>query len=440
MGDFDHIVAALRASPLMTALQEMAVSNDFSRLERNEAKRHHFLPQFLLRGFAHAHQGKDCLFQIETASRRAPLRVDMRTAASRHRLYTATDEDGRASNRHEGYLAFVETHAAPALRRVISDPASLSPGDRATIAFFVALQTMRTPVAAEQVTAIANAALKTASSEFFSDRQAFADRYRERFDNGATEAEIERFRQKTLDQIRVGQVRLNGRDGAAFAAGFQHAVKNAPMLVAFHWTLLRASSGGLITSDRGYAIHDPNPPYPWASQGLLSSESTEVTVPLTDMNCLLMRPVPGDCGLAVREISADEIEILNLRTYGWADKHVFAKTQATLESVRVASRRRPARVIRPRPFCQVALLEPDPDDSSLAEANLRRGWPAHLRNESGDLRDYIVIPDDKPHAELWKLADELTESRARKRAGIGPNEPVEGRIINQPLHPLGISE
>jgi hypothetical protein len=93
-------------------------------------------------------------------------------------------------------------------------------------------------------------------------------------------------------------------------------------------------------------------------------------------------------------------------------------------------------VIRPRPFCQVALLEPDPDDNSLAEANLRRGWPAHLRNENGDLRDYIVIPDDKPHAELWKLADELTE----RRAGIGPNEPVEGRIINQPLHPLEISE
>lgn len=50
----------------------------------------------------------------------------------------------------------------------------------------------------------------------------------------------------------------------------------------------------------------------------------------------------------------------------------------------------------------------------------------------------IVIPDDKPHAELWKLADEPTERRGRKRAGIGPNEPVEGRIINQPLHPLEI--
>ncbi len=439
MGDFDHIVAALRASPLVTAFQEMAVSRDFSRLDKAAAKRHHFVPQFLLRGFTHIHQGKDCVFQVEATTRRAPRRVDIRTAASRHRLYTAIDEDGRPSNRNEGYLALVETHAAPALRDLIGDPASLSPGERATIALLVALQTMRTPIAAEQVTAIANAALKTAASEFFSDRQAFAARRREFFADGATDEEIERFRQATLTQIRRGDVRLNGRDGAGFAAGFQHAVESAPMLIAFHWTLLRSSSGGLITSDRGYAIHDPTPPYPWAAQGLLSSENAEVTVPLGDTVCLLMRPVPGDCGLDARDLSADEVEALNLRTYGWADKHVFAKAQTTLDSVRGASRRHPSRVIRPRPFCQVVLLEPDPDDNGLIAANLRRGWPAQIPTDDGELRDYIVIPYDEPHEERWKLADELSERRARRRAGIGPDEPVEGRIINRPLHPLDIA-
>lgn len=434
MGEFDHIVAALQASPVVAAFQEMAVSNDFSRLDRNAAKRHHFLPQFLLRGFAHAHQGKARLFQMETATRRAPLRVDVRNAASRRRLYTAVGEDGRCSNRIEGYLALVETHAAAALRHLISDPASLSPGERATIALLVALQTMRTPVAAEQVTAIANTALKMVASEFLSDRHAFADRYRKSFDD-ATEAEIERFRQKTLDQIRDGQVRLTGRDGAAFATGLQQAAKNAFMLIAFHWTLLRSPSGGLITSDRGYAIYDPTPPYPWASPGLLSSENTEVTVPLSDTVCLLMRPVPGNGGLAVHEVSADDIEILNLRAYGWADNYVFAKTQAALDAVRLGSRRRSARVIRPHPLSNVALLELDSDDNSLAEANLRRRWPAQLRNERGELRDYIVIPDDLPHAELWKLADELAEHRGRKRAGIGATEPIEARIIRRQLAP-----
>src|SRR5215210_2506087 len=160
MGEFDHIAAALHLSPLIRELTEMGISGDFSRLDRNEAKRHHFLPQFLLRGFAHAQNGKDELFQMETAKRGAPRRVDLRTAASRRRLYTAIDEDGEPSNRNEGYLALVESHAAPALRGLMADPGTLSPADRATISFFVALQAMRTPAAAQQVTAVANAAFQ----------------------------------------------------------------------------------------------------------------------------------------------------------------------------------------------------------------------------------------------------------------------------------------
>src|SRR2546429_7538150 len=102
MGQFDHIVGALEASPVTVAIREMVESNDFSRLDKNTAKRHHFLSQFLLRSFAHVHKGKDCLFQMEANSRRAPIRVEVRTAASRHRLYAVPDEDGKKSNRNEG--------------------------------------------------------------------------------------------------------------------------------------------------------------------------------------------------------------------------------------------------------------------------------------------------------------------------------------------------
>jgi hypothetical protein len=56
--------------------------------------------------------------------------------------------------------------------------------------------------------------------------------------------------------------------------------------------------------------------------------------------------------------------------YGWADKHVFAKSQTTLDAVRVVS---PADVIRPKPFCDVVLLEFDVGDLSLADANVARG-------------------------------------------------------------------
>jgi hypothetical protein len=145
-------------------------------------------------------------------------------------------------------------------------------------------------------------------------------------------------------------------------------------------------------------------------------------------------PIGG--ALRVREVSSREVETLNLRTYGWARDHVFGKTQATLDGVRIASRRRPAQVVRPKPFPQVFLIESDPEDNSLSTENQRRGWPPKVPNASGRLCDYIVIPVDAPHPDLWERANELAEHRARKRAGIGPTDELDGHIATIPLHPL----
>jgi Protein of unknown function (DUF4238) len=429
MGEFDHIAAAMEASPITAAFKEMGESNDFSRLDKNAAKRHHFLSQFMLREFAHTHDGKDCLFQMEVTSRRGPRRVEVRKAASRHRLYSVPDEEGKMSNRNEGFLALIEDHAAPALRHLVSDPASLSPGERATIAIFVAVQTMRTPAAAEQVTTVANMALQTWAREFYSDREAFAERHREFFGDEASEEEIEEFRRESAAQIRDGRLRLSGR-AAALSTGLTHAIEYVPMLIEFDWTLLQAPGGGFVTSDCAYAIHDPAPRFPWAHQGLLSSEKSETTVPLGDTACLLMRPMPMGCGLTVKEASTHEIETINLRTYGWAQEYVFGRTQDALVGVRKAARRRPADVVRPKPLTRVALIEPDQDDNSLAEENLRRHWPPQLWGPDGRLEDYVVIPCDEPHPELWARVDELVEHRARKRAGVDPDAPFEGRVTN----------
>jgi hypothetical protein len=107
-----------------------------------------------------------------------------------------------------------------------------------------------------------------------------------------------------------------------------------------------------IRCDRGYAIHDPAPPVPWAAQGLLSSESVETTFPLSSNACLLLRPEPASAGLSVAEIDARQVEKINLRTYGWAEEYVYGETQADLVSVRRAARQFPAEVIRPLPFSQ----------------------------------------------------------------------------------------
>src|SRR5215207_11258824 len=118
----------------------MGLSGDFSRLDGNQAKRHHFLRNSCCAGLRRSAVARSGCSEMHTASRGAPRLVDLRAAASRRRLYTAIDEDGEPSNRNEGYLALVESHAAPAIRHLMDDPASLSPAERATISFFVAFR------------------------------------------------------------------------------------------------------------------------------------------------------------------------------------------------------------------------------------------------------------------------------------------------------------
>jgi len=102
---------------------------------------------------------------------------------------------------------------------------------------------MRTPTAAQQVTALANAAFQTVASELLSDRRAFAERHREASGSLADDDEIERLQQEMLDGIRGGRVRVSGEGGAAFGSALEVAISNVPAVFAFDWTLLHAPEG-----------------------------------------------------------------------------------------------------------------------------------------------------------------------------------------------------
>jgi hypothetical protein len=435
MGEFDHIVSAMNASPIMRELVEMGSTGDFSRLDANQAKRHHYIPQFVLREFATRRDGKHFIFQMPTQGRRAPTAVSVRDAALRKNLYRAIDENGKATNRHEGYLELIERHAAHAIRRLLQAPESLAPGDRATIAFFVAFQMMRTLAAAELVTEAANVAFRAAAPAAFGDRRTFAARRRAQGHQGSDD-EIEQLRQDMLEQVREGKVTVAGANGADFASGFQHAAESIPPIISFDWLLLRASAGGFIASDRGYAIHDPAPPFPWAAQGLCSSDYSETFVPLADTAGLVIRPATLSCSLDVREVSGSEIEGLNLRTFGWATGYVYAKSQKLLDEIRVAARRQPGKVIKPKTLTAVIAIEVDPDDSSLADANRARGWPARIRGRDSRPRDYVVISNDGPRPEEHRRVAEIGERRLRKRLGIGPDAPLDGHFVTELRDPL----
>ena len=102
---------------------------------------------------------KELIYQLDVRRRQAPVRVETRLAASRRHFYGILEEDGNRNTRIEGFLAFIEGHAAIALRRFMDDPHGLVDADRATLSFFFALQGSRTPHGVDQIKRLSDAGM-----------------------------------------------------------------------------------------------------------------------------------------------------------------------------------------------------------------------------------------------------------------------------------------
>jgi hypothetical protein len=94
---------------------------------------------------------------------------------------------------------------------------------------------------------------------------------------------------------------------------------------------------------------------------------------------------PGEGNIAETRVGRRRVGALNLRTYGWAEKRIFGRTQALVSDVRSEAKRRPEEVLRPRPQHQVILVAADPNDPTVGREHVRKGWPRGLwiRGEDG---------------------------------------------------------
>jgi hypothetical protein len=78
---------ALMSSPLLRELE--TINRGEKQLSDSAAKRHHLVPEFILRHFAVIRDGRDRLVQLDVRTG-APRWVGPRDAASRHRFYRVT--------------------------------------------------------------------------------------------------------------------------------------------------------------------------------------------------------------------------------------------------------------------------------------------------------------------------------------------------------------
>lgn len=395
--------AAFRASSLFREFEQL--SADETPLPDSEAKRHHFIPQFLLRRFLV--EGRDRLFQLDVDTG-TPQAIAPSQAASRRHFYSVIEEGSRHT-KIESLLAIVEGHAAPALERWIATPTSLDPGDRATLAYFIGLVGVRTPRAADRVARESNELMTYVAASHATHPDIFARQYREVIGE-APDEEIEALRIDMLEALAEGRVGLDDPRAHAIGMGLQMSADLATVIFRASWSLLRTEAS-FVTSDAGLAMYDPTPRFPWSGNGWASSPNAMTTVPLGATHCLAV--TPGDSAtLDVIDVDAETTALINLRTYGWATDYIYGGSQDVVTEVRRLAKRRPADVIRPRPIHQTILVEASADDTALAEEHVRRGWPPYLLSD-GKRHDYIVIGVDGTPVESGERASQLARERAQ---------------------------
>lgn len=352
------------------------------------AIRHHYIAQMLLREFLDPTQPRERLWQLDKYTGEiVPQTTE--AAASVRRLYRVQAEDGSESDQLEGFFSMVEGHAAGSLCRLRADPTVLDEGDRANISLLLALQDARTPAGHRRRLAQFSAFARSWAVIPLSDAAKVNARYLTQHPESTIE-EAEAARLEALRDLRDGKLLVEVPDELARRTMLETWLEMAGVIHGLCWKLLFARDSEFVLGDRPMVMHDPSPKFPFSGNGLVSSPTSYTLMPLGPALCLRLDQV-GD-GL-VRRNARRQVALVNLRSYGWAKRFVYARTRDVLEALHGYAVAHPDEVPAPRPDPQVFVEEADPDDPAVG-AEHPAGYPKGI---------WYDEPGQRPRFMAYKL-------------------------------------
>lgn len=313
-------------------------------------KQHHFLPQFLLRRFAVKSGDRAGLVWRADLDRQLLRQVAPKHEAAKRFYYRLPPEIELPGLTVEELLGKIETGAAAAAIKYERGQ-RLDREDREWLAFFLLLQRRRTPAGRrelrfmDEVTAKLNFEFKLGSKELA--RQALSI-------GGAapTDAEVERWQQETLAQLRSGEIVVESTAEREVALMFAHLDTIVPTLLGeFDWRFIEIKrSGEFVLPDCGVTLYDPTPTFPSAATGLMSSPTSETVLHLSPKLVMVVRPGRGVGDR--EEASAGQIETLNLRAVADSERCIYGSSEEVVTQVLDAADANPQRIeaMRPRPM------------------------------------------------------------------------------------------
>ena len=380
-------------------------------LPTSDSSRHHYVAQFQLAKF----KGKGRLYQLDKEDGTCEV-VTPKKAAWSSNLYTVESTTGEHDGVIEGFYAVAEGFAAPALKRFLADPAKLSARDRGDLAFLVAIQEGRVPgFLAEQKETVTHAGITFLATQLATMKGPKGKRRK------ATEA---------YEALTSGRVTIVPPDQEVLQLSFQMLAESSQIVNFLPWTLLTATEGVFICSDRPLTMYDRTPRYPFSAPAWMSSPMVEATLPLGRHACLRISPRQHQ-RIAVQP-TAKQVERINRRTYGFATRYVYGPSATVLEDLYAMAQAEPDAIPAPIKKQMVIFEDIATADPKVGDEHVARGWPRYVEDPegSGRLLSYEVHDSEEaarrsvaPRPDATLAGFKAGDMRVRRRAGAAQRGP-----------------
>ncbi len=312
----------------------------------SDAKRHHIVPEFLLRRFSMdpgTEHPQIYRLDVKTGVITTHSTKDCAVIQHYNRLSAAS---GLPAGFAEAMLAYTDDHAASLVGKLLRGEL-LDMQERVTFSNFLMAQQMRTPRGREWARFGQNQAAKYWVLKQLCENRGRAKEFlREDLGRSPTEDEIDQFILRVEESLEGGELTVSITSDQEILGMFVPAPDIVPLIGEMNWTVLKASAGhSFILSDDPLVRLDERTP--GGPAGWRASPTIEATMPLDPHYCLLLRQPP--LAQSLRVASADHVRDINYRTYAWARESIFGPTKELLESVFAAAQANMYRVERYRP-------------------------------------------------------------------------------------------
>ena len=317
------------------------------------ARRHHVVPNFLLSRFALPASSKGVLHALDKHTGRVIASSSANVTVKKD-FYVLPDDPelgGYDRDLPEQDFARIEAAAAPIVREIVAGDARLEVFERrATMAMFISTMRARTPREREQFSQSSEVSLNELAREAGADPQRLREYLRKTGEDDSDQA-VGAFAVRIKDAWESGDLKILTPPDRSLGTLLEVAAHMTATIDELAWWLVRsAPEQPFVISDCPVAMFDAAL-RPGRGNAFRSSPIAQTTLPLDPGACLLLDS--SDSYFKERgPIDSEEVENINMRTYAWADRWVFAGQPDTLTALHERALADPQLMerIEPRPY------------------------------------------------------------------------------------------